>query len=76
MIAPFSINSSRRRLEILFAARAPRQACFSSATATHAIARTFLGVPDLKFRESGAASPEEFRQIASAIAEKEDATQH
>ena len=52
------------------------EACFSSATATHAIARTFLGVPDLKFRESGASSPEQFRQIASAIAEKGDATQH
>jgi hypothetical protein len=52
------------------------EACFSSATATHAIARKFLGVPDLKFTESGAASPEEFRQIASALAEKEDATQH
>jgi hypothetical protein len=52
------------------------EACFSSATATHAIARKFLGVADLKFTESGAASPEEFRQIASALAEKEDATQH
>jgi hypothetical protein len=52
------------------------EACFSSAAATHAIARKFLGVPDLRFTESGAASPEEFRQIASAIAEKEDATQH
>ena len=52
------------------------EACFISATATHAIARTFLGVTDLKITKSGAASPEQFRQIASAIAEKEDATQH
>jgi hypothetical protein len=50
--------------------------CFNTADITHAIVRKFLNAADLKIEESEAASPEQFRQIASAIAERHGATQH
>jgi hypothetical protein len=40
------------------------------------LSRARFSVCPIYFTESEAASPKEFRQIASAIAEKEDATQH
>jgi hypothetical protein len=52
------------------------EACFTSDDTPNVIARKVMGVIDLKISEGGEASREQVRNIAAALSERQDATEH